>query len=77
MTTESRRANPAREPTPPAPVETRARFHHDLEALEERMRDMADCARRALERSVQALADSDLALAASVFAGDDDLEAGP
>jgi hypothetical protein len=44
-------------------VGTRPRFHHDLEALEEQMRDMADCARRSLELSVQALAEADTALA--------------
>jgi phosphate transport system protein len=55
-------------------VETRPRFHHDLEALEEQMRDMAGCARRSLELSMQALAEADTALAASVIAGDDDID---
>jgi phosphate transport system protein len=38
------------------------------------MLDMAECAQRALERSVMALASSDAALAADVIAGDADLD---
>jgi phosphate transport system protein len=69
-----RRAAPARAPVSPPAVESRPRFHHDLDALEEQMREMADRARRALERSVQALSESDSALATSVVAGDDDID---
>lgn len=69
-----RRATPTRASVSPPAVESRPRFHHDLEALEEQMRDMADCARRALELSIQALVESDAALAASVIAGDDDID---
>jgi phosphate transport system protein len=61
-------------PVPPPPVELRQPFHHDLAALEQQARDMADCARRALDDSIKALAESDTALAASVIAGDADLD---
>jgi PhoU domain len=69
-----RRATLARAPVSPPAVESRPRFHHDLDALEEQMRDMADCARRALELSMQALAESDTLLAESVIASDDDID---
>jgi phosphate transport system protein len=69
-----RRAAPARAPVSPPVVESRPRFHHDLDAVEEQMREMADRARRALGLSVQALGEFDVALATSVIAGDDDLD---
>lgn len=68
-----RRSARAQAPASPPPVESRPHFHHDLEALEAEMRDMADRAERALALSVEALADSDVA-AASVIAADDDID---
>jgi phosphate transport system protein len=59
---------------PSPPGELRQHFHHELAALEQQARDMAAHARRALEDSITALAESDTALAASVIAGDTDLD---
>lgn len=69
-----RRITRAQASASPPPVESRLRFHHDLEALEDQMRDMADRAGRALALSVRAVADSDVALAASVIAADEDID---
>jgi phosphate transport system protein len=69
-----RPAVPAAAPGTPPVVETRPRFHHDLEALQVQMRDMADHARRMLEQSVRALVESDTASATSVIAEDDDID---
>jgi phosphate transport system protein len=68
-----RRFAPTPAPASP-PVEVRPHFHHDLEVLEELMRDMAGLARGSLVVSMQALAESDNALAASVIAADDDID---
>ena len=55
------------------PVETRHQFHHDLAALEQQADEMADQARGALESAITALVDADTARAASVIAGDADI----
>jgi phosphate transport system protein len=52
----------------------RQRFHQDLAPPEQQARDMAECACRALESSVKALAESDMVLAAEVVAGDADVD---
>jgi phosphate transport system protein len=73
MVRRRRRSAPTPAPASP-PVENRPHFHHDLEVLEELMRDMADLAGRSLVLSMQALAESDDALAASVIAADDEID---
>src|SRR5919198_3248482 len=83
--TESSRALRTIEPRPTSPggsddgvqalmLETRRRFHEELQALEREILELGDLAGRAVARSVDALARRDEGLAQEVIAGDDELD---
>jgi phosphate transport system protein len=55
-------------------LETRRRFHEELQALEREILELGDLAGRAVARSVDALARRDEGLAQEVIAGDDELD---